>query len=108
MNKLIQSNVDFQPIAIDYNIGSVNDFNRVNIMMKNNKFLIYYYMSVKYSGSYFIEIKDAIIGGMGFLANEQDIYKYFKFYESYDECIEVLRNRNFKNLISDFEKFRIE
>ena len=33
----------FQPIAIDYNLGSVNGFDRVNIVMKNNKYLIYLY-----------------------------------------------------------------
>jgi hypothetical protein len=98
----------FQPIAIDYNLGSVNGFNRVNIGMKNNKYLISFYMSGKYGGETFFEIKDAIIGGMGFLANEQDINNHFKFYESYDECIEVLKNRNLKNLTSDFDKFKID
>ena len=98
----------FQPIAIDYNLGSVNGFDRVNIGMKNNKYLISFYMSEKYGGETFFEIKDAIIGGMGFLANEKDINSHFKFYESYDECVEVLKNRNLKNLTSDFDKFKID
>ena len=65
-------------------------------------------MSGKYGGETFFEIKDAIIGGMGFLANEKDINSRFKFYESYDECVEVLKNRNLKNLTSDFDKFKID
>ena len=98
----------FQPIAIDYNLGSINGFYRVNIGMKNNKYLLSFYMSGEYGGETFFEIKDAIIGGMGFLANEQEINNHFKFYESYDECIEVLKNRNLKNLTSDFDKFKID
>jgi hypothetical protein len=106
--KPVLANRLFKPIAIDYNLGSVNGFDRVNIGMKNNKYLISFYMSGKYGGETFFEIKDAIIGGMGFLANEQDINNHFKFYESYDECIEVLKKRNMKNLTSDFDKFKIE
>ena len=106
-NNMLENQL-FQPIAIDFNLGSINGFDRVNIGMKNNKYLISYYMSGKYVGETFFEIKDAIIGGMGFLANEQDINNQFKFYKSYDECIEVLKNRNLKNLTSDFDKFKID
>ena len=107
-SKPMLANRLFQPIAIDYNLGSINGFDRVNIGMKNNKYLISFYMSGKYGGETFFEIKDAIIGGMGFLANENDINKHFTFYESYDECVEVLKNRNLKNLTSDFDKFKID
>lgn len=106
-SKPMLTNRLFKPIAIDYNLGSINGFDRVNIAMKNNKYLISFYMSGKYGGETFFEIKDAIIGGMGFLANEQDINNHFNFYESYYECIEVLKNRNLKNLTSDFDKFKI-
>jgi hypothetical protein len=107
---ITNSNINhiLQPNSIDYNLGSLNGFDRVNIGMKNNKYLISYYMSGKYGGETLFEIKDAIIGGMGFLANEQYINNHFKFYESYDECIEVLKNRNLKNLNSDFNKFEID
>ena len=58
------------PIAVDYNLGSINGFDRVNIGMKNNKFLISYF----HEKNTLFETIDAIIGGVGFLTNEKELY----------------------------------
>jgi hypothetical protein len=76
--------------------------------MKNNKYLLCFFAQGEHGGETYIELKNAIIGGFAFLANEEDINEMFRFYESYDECIEVLKNRNLDNLTSDFNKFKIE
>lgn len=95
--------------TVDYNLGKINGFEQVNITMKNNKYLIAYFISSSPNiGETFCEIKDAIIGGFGFLANEDFINKHFNFYDNYEECLKIVSNRTLENLMSDFEKYEME
>lgn len=99
-------NKEFKPISIQYDFGSVNGFESVYIGMDESKYLICYRFKHGLGSEVLFELKDIIIGGLGFLANKKNINKTCKFFDTYEECIEVLSNRNVENLISDLKKFR--
>lgn len=100
--------MEIKPLGIDYNLGAINGFDRVNIAVKNGKYLIGYCKSKELQSDTMIEIKDAIIGGFGFLANEKFINDNFAFYDTYEECVDIIKKRNPKNLFKDFENHNFE
>lgn len=101
--------MEIKPIAVDYNLGSIKGFDNVNILMRSkDKYLVSFKIEGRYGTKHLIEIKDAIIGGFAFLANEPYIHDNFNFYKTYEECIEVIKKRSVTNLNSDFNKFEIK
>lgn len=95
-----------KPISIIYDLGSVNDFNNVTIINKNNKFFILFDLNggALLTNISMVEIKDALILPFGFDKNYDEVIKHFKFFESYEECLEVIKERTKNNLISDYNK----
>jgi hypothetical protein len=100
--------MEIQPIGIDYNLGAINGFDGINIFMKEHKYIISYFIKDIVFGVSYVETKDIITSNAQFLSYEKIIKKYFSYYSSYEECLEVIKNRTLKNFIEDLEKYKIE
>lgn len=96
---LCKLRLDIKPIGVDYNLGPINGFKRVNIAMNDGKYIISYLIG---SNSY-IELKDVILAGHSFFKFKDEL-KDSQYYSSYKECMVVIEKTKSDSFIINFEK----
>jgi hypothetical protein len=95
------------PKNIDYNFTELNNFKEVHVFKKDYGYVIGYQKGCDFSTINYIELKHAIVGAFTFLANEKEIIKEYKTFDTYEECIEIIQNRDGKTFESFFNKGKI-
>lgn len=88
---------------------NVPTFGKVKIFTTDGKYLIAYKQLYDSSDGFinmYIESKNYIIEVYGWLHKRAELD--IEYYSSYEECIEVIKNRTWDNLIKDLIAFRIE
>ena len=99
------------PLITKYIFPKTNNFEEVSIFLKKNYgYIITYQLEQPkpLGKSSFIEFKSAIIGGWGSLKSDEELVKEYNTFDTYDECIEIIKKRDGKTFEAFVEKGKVE
>jgi hypothetical protein len=98
------------PSVTNYIFENVNNFKQIHILKKYYGYVIMY--QIEQSGLFpianFVELKSVIIGGFGYLKEEKILVKAYNTFDTYDECIEIIKKRDGKTFNDFFEKGKVK
>lgn len=100
-------NKNIKPTIINYGFHKINNFEEVHILKKEYGYVLFYKVNHPTGTNNYIELKQAIVGMFAFLNDEHALIKLYKTFDSYDECIEIIQQRDGKTFDKLFNEGKV-